>query len=177
MRLTAGARSKSSIDTTSARTMNTLRHRHPAMKPDLEVQTLPGVRVTSARAVSACARWPVCLPERSCLGNLPSTLCVFVEHESESGHGDDQRPHRFAWACPRSIVALTTGKRFRDSIGTVLIVWRAGTSSSSSSTRRAQVDRGPYRTSVTEKNRRMGPAMTRPPCTPDEAATPSSSGL
>jgi hypothetical protein len=49
-----------------------------------------------------------CLPERSCLGNLSSTLCVFVEHESESGHGDDRRPHRFRLFClfTRSFLAL-----------------------------------------------------------------------
>ena len=52
-----------------------------------------------------------------------------------SGHGDDRRPHRCAWACPRSIVSLTTGKRFRDSIGTVFIRL-AGTSPSSHLVRR-----------------------------------------
>jgi hypothetical protein len=46
--------------------------------------------------------------------------------------------HGCAWACRRSIVSLTTSKRFRDSIGTALIVWRAGTSSSS--THRAEAD-------------------------------------
>ena len=63
------------------------------------------------------------------MGNLAPTLCVFVGHEfGVSGHGDDRRPYRRAWACPCSIVSLTTGKRFRAAIGTVLI-WLAGTSS------------------------------------------------
>src|ERR1700741_4962459 len=62
-------------------------------------------------------------------GEPTPTSCVFMGHEfGVSGHGDDRRPHRCSWACPRSIVSHTTGKRFRDSIGTALIVWRAGTS-------------------------------------------------
>jgi hypothetical protein len=35
---------------------------------------LPGVRVTSARAVSACARWLACLPERHDPPGLPTRL-------------------------------------------------------------------------------------------------------
>src|SRR5262249_1626467 len=34
-----------------------------------------------------------------------------------SGHGGDRRPHRRAWTCPRGIVSLTTGMRFRAAIG------------------------------------------------------------
>src|ERR1700730_13016676 len=86
-----------------------------------------------------------CRPERpnpaGGSGNLPPTLCVFVGHEfGVSGHGDDRRPYRRAWTCPRSILSLTTGMRFRAAIGTVL-TGLAGTSSSPAL--RSEADRGP----------------------------------
>src|ERR1700751_3999516 len=73
----------------------------------------------------------------------PKTMHFFVGHEfGVSGYGDDRRPHRCAWACPRGILSLTTGMRLRAATGTVLI-WRSGTSSSSSlSVRRAEANRG-----------------------------------
>src|SRR5262245_56197741 len=72
----------------------------------------------------------------------PRIMHFFVGHEfGVSGHGDDRRPRRCAWTCPRGILSLTTGMRFWAATGTVLI-WRSGTSSSSLSVRRAEADRG-----------------------------------
>jgi hypothetical protein len=49
-----------------------------------------------------------------------------VAHEfGVSGHGDDRRPRRRAWTCPRSILSLTTGMRFRVALGPFLLGWRA----------------------------------------------------
>src|SRR5262249_40051569 len=56
----------------------------------------------------------------------PKIMHFFVGHEfGVSGHGDDRRPRRCAWTCPRGILSLTTGMRFGLRLGPFLFGVRA----------------------------------------------------
>ena len=103
-------------------------------------------RLFSTSSSRIAPRWVTCRPERfnpsGGFGAPTPTLCVFVVQEfGVSGHGDDRRPYRRAWTCPRGV--SLTDMRFRVAIGTVRI-GLAGTSSSSAP--RSEADRrAPFR--------------------------------